>query len=132
MSLVVANFGGTLTGGANQTLSSGGIPTPGKSVFFTPAHTRLAVREVDFLSTPAKTTATDPGVARGGLKITFGDRQSVEGCCTVNAGNVIIDVGVRWSLNQPESLVDAAIAELQALVFTPAFIASVKTGVLPS
>lgn len=132
MSLVVSNVGGTLTGGANQTLSSGGIPTPGKAVFFTPTHSRLAVREVDFLTTPAKTTATDPGVARGGLKITYGDRQSTEGCCTVQAGSVIVDVGVRWSLNQPESLVDDAISELQALVFTPAFIAAVKQGVLPT
>jgi hypothetical protein len=121
-----------MTGGLSQTLTAGGIPTPGKAVFFTPTHSRLAQRQVDFLSTPAKTTNVDPGVARGGMKVTFGDRTSTEGCCTVNAGSVIIDVGVRWSLNQPETLVDEAITELQALVFTPAFIAAVKQGILPT
>lgn len=132
MSVVVNNVGGTLTGGASQTLASAGSTQPGKASFVLPSHTRLAARTVDFLSTAARTTPTDPGVARGGLKITFSDRQTEEGCCNVQAGSVIIDLGVRWSLNQPESLLDDAIEELQALVFNASFIAAVKSGILPS
>lgn len=132
MSLVVANVGGTLTGGASENLTNIGSNVVGKSSFVLDAHTRLSHRQVDLLTTPAKTTPSDPGVARGGLRITFGDRQAVDGCCTVQQGSVIIDVGVRWSLNQPEALVDGAIEQLQALVFTTAFINAVKKGVLPA
>lgn len=131
MSVAVGNVGGTLTGGSTVTLSYVGSPTSGKASFITSASSRLAPRQVDFLTSPARTTASDPGVARGGLKVTFGDRQTSEGCCTVQAGNVIIDLGVRWSLNQPEQLLDDAIELLQGLVFTTEFIAAVKKGALP-
>jgi hypothetical protein len=132
MSLIVANVGGTLTGGASVTLTNAGNSAGTKASFVTPTHTRLAPRTVDILMQPAKTTNADPGVARGGMKIAFGDRLTEEGCCTVNSGTVIIDVGVRWPLNQAESLVDDSLEMLQALVFSPAFIAAVKTGILPA
>lgn len=131
MTQVVNNVGGTLTGGDSVNLTFIGL-TGGKASFVSPDHTRLAGRQVDVLASPAKTTAADPGVARGGLKITFSDRQTSEGCCTVTQGSVIIDVGVRWPLSQPEALVDEAIEYLQALVFTQSFIDAVKKGILPS
>lgn len=129
---VVVKVGATLTGGTDKTLSFSGMPLAGKSSFVAPGSTRLAPRTVDFLTNVPVTTKTDAGVARGGLKVTFSDRLVEEGCCTVQAGSVIIDVGVRWSLNQPESLVDEAIQYLQGLVFTQAFIDSVKKGVVPT
>jgi hypothetical protein len=132
MTLSVANVGGTLTGGSTVNLAFAGIVNAQKASFVAPTHTRLAGRQVDVLSTPAVTTAKEPGVARGGLKITFSDRQTEEGCCTVQQGSVIIDVGVRWSLNQPEALVDDAIEYLQALVFNAAFTDAVKKGILPA
>lgn len=131
MSLTVANVGGTLTGGASVALTYAGSPVSGKVVFVTPTHTRLAPREVSLTASPANTTPSEPGVARTALKVTFGDRQSEEGCCTVQAGHVIIDLGVRWSLNQPEALADDAIEMVQALVFTQAFMDAVKKGILP-
>lgn len=131
MSVTVANVGGSMTGGSSVVLSYSGSPGYGKASFTTPTNTRLAPRTVDFLMTPAKSTASDPGVARGGVKITFADRTSTEGCCTVQAGSVIIDLAVRWSLNQPETLVDDAIDVLQALTFNAAFIDAVKKGTLP-
>lgn len=134
MSVTLSNVGGTLTGGTSVSLTSGGITGNGnKSVFLLPTSTRLAPRELDFLVTPAKTTSNDPGVARAGLKISFSDRvSSEEGCCTVQQGSVIIDVGVRWHLNQPETLVDEALDVLQSAVFLTAFSDAIKKGVLPS
>jgi hypothetical protein len=132
MAVTVANVGGTMTGGSNVVLTHQSNPLAGKASFYTPDNTRLTPRTVDFLTSPAATTSKDPGVARGGLKITMGDRTTEEGCCTVQQGNVIIDVGVRWSLNQPEALVDDGIELLQALVFSTAFIDAVKKGNLPS
>lgn len=129
---VSVTTGATLSGGSTVVLSYAGNPVFGKASYTTSDHSRLAPRTVEFLQSPAKTTQSDPGVARGGLKIAFGDRQTTEGCCTVNQGTVIIDVGVRWPLNQPESLVDAAIELLRGLVYTPEFVQAVKNGILPS
>lgn len=131
MSLTIANVGGTMTGGASVALTYAGSPVSGKVTFVAPSHTRLAPREVSLTASPANTTPSDPGVARAALKVTFGDRETQEGCCNVQAGHVIIDVGVRWSLNQPEALADDAIEMVQALVFSAAFIDAVKKGILP-
>lgn len=128
----LGNVGGTLTGGASVNLTAASSFKDGKASFVTPSHTRLEGRIVDVLVTQARTTASDPGVARGGLKIAFSDRESVEGCCSVSQGTVIIDANVRWPLSQPEALVDEAIEYLQALVFAPEFISAVKRGVLPA
>lgn len=132
MSLTIANVGGSLTGGENVALTYAGNQTGTKASYVTPDHTRLTPQTVDFLMTPAKTTAADPGVARGGMKIVFADRQTAEGCCTVQAGSVIIDLGVRWSLNQPETLLDDAWELFKAAVFNAATLAAIKQGILPS
>lgn len=130
MSLSVSNVGGTLTGGATVVLAL--TQNVGNKVSFaTPDHTRLAPREVSLSVTPASTTLSDPGVARSALKVSYGDRLTSEGCCSVQSGHVIFDITSRWSLNQPESLVDDAVEMLQALVFNTAFIAALKKGILP-
>lgn len=132
MSVSVANVGGTLTGGTTEVLTYQGNPLVGKASFTAPGHSRLAPRVVDFHVTQAATTSKDAGVGRGGLKVTFGDRQVEEGCCTIQQGSVIIDLNVRWPLNQPETLLDAALDYLQSLVFTTAFTDAVKKGTLPN
>jgi len=73
-----------------------------------------------------------PGVARTGLKISFAKRDTPAGCCDPRVGAVILDLGVRWNLNQPESLVDDVIAYIRGLVYTTAFVDAVKKGVLPT
>nr|QDH87493.1 MAG: hypothetical protein H2Rhizo316672_000002 [Leviviridae sp.] len=55
-----------------------------------------------------------------------------DGCCTVQQGAVIADIGLRWSLNQPSTLVDDVVALLQGIVMDPAFKAALVTGTLPS
>lgn len=127
----VANVGGTMTGGTTLALTLIGL-TGGKASFATPTHSRLEPETVDFLVTPAVTNKTDPGVARSGLKISLANRLETEGCCGVQAGTVIIDVGLRWPLSQPESIVDTAIDLLQSLVFNTAFVDALKKGTLPT
>lgn len=128
----LANVGGTMTGGSTVALTGAGSNAGTKVSFTTPAHTRLAPRQVDFLITPtAVKGGADPGVARSGLRIYFADRTTESGCCDPKVGSVIADVNLRWSLNQPESLVDEAIQYLQALVFNADFINGLKKGTLP-
>jgi hypothetical protein len=126
------NKGGTMTGGATVVLTPAGLYAGGKASYTTPDHTRLEPQVIDFLVTQAVAKGTDPGVARSGLKIAFANREQAEGCCTVQPGTVIIDVGLRWPLAQPEAVVDGAIAYLQALVFSTAFVDALKKGVLPT
>lgn len=129
---VTVKIGATLTGGADVVLASAGLSAGGKSSFITPDHTRLNPQVVDFLVTPATTTKDDPGTARSGVKIAFANRVQGEGCCTVSPGTVIIDVGTRWPLSQPEELVDDALAMLRGLVYTQAFADAFKKGILPA
>jgi hypothetical protein len=121
-----------MTGGATVVLTAAGLYAGGKASFTTPNHSRLEPQVIDFLVTPANTTPTSPGTARSGLKISLANRVETEGCCDVQAGTVIIDVGLRWPLSQPESVVDDAVAYLQALVFNTAFVDALKKGVLPT
>lgn len=124
-------IGATQTGGSSVTYSPAGSQ-PGKSAFVTPDHTRLTPHTVEFTASGGTPSGSDPGVARTGMKITFADRQVTEGCCTVQTGSVIVDLGVRWSLNQPDTLVDDVIDSLRGLVYTTEFENAVKKGVLPS
>lgn len=131
MSLTLPNNGGTQTGGTNVALSSAGKTANGKASFVLPTHTRLAAREVDFTVAAAKTTNSDAGVARAGAKILLANRVESATCCSVKAGSVIIDIGIRWSLNQDESLVDEAIDIAQSILYTEAFANAIKKGLLP-
>jgi len=124
--------GGSITGGTTVALTPAGLAAGNKATFVAPGHTRLEPRLVDFIVTPPKTSSTEPGTARSGLKIAFASRVQEEGCCTVSPGTVIFDVGIRWPLGQPETLVDEAIALLKGLVWTTAFADSIKKGTLPS
>lgn len=132
MSVTLSNVGGTLTGGSSLVLANAGQNNvAGKVAFYTPTHTRLAAREVDFYVGAAKTTTTDAGVARAAAKVTFANRDAVEGCCTVKAGSVIVDLGIRWSLNQPDTLVDDALNTMASIVNSPTFKDAIKKGLLP-
>lgn len=123
--------GATLTGGSTVVLNPAGLQ-PGKSTYTAPGHSRLTPKVVSFTVSSITPTAKEPGVARSGMQISLSGQQTEEGCCTVQKGLVAIDIGTRWHLNQPESLVDDAIELLQALVFKPEFAQAMKAGVLPS
>lgn len=124
-------IGATLTGGSSVTLAPAGN-LPGKSTFVAPAHARLTPHTVEFTASGGTPSGDNPGVARTGMKITFADRQTAEGCCTVAAGAVILDLGVRWSLNQPDTLVDDVVSYLRGIVYTVAFVNAIKKGILPT
>lgn len=122
-------IGATLTGGSTVALSPAGI-SPGKSVFVTPSHSRLEPETVEF--TVSQTGSANAPQAKTGLKISFASRVDEEGCCTVKAGAVVVDLGVRWDLSQPDTLADDVIAMLKGLVYTTSFADAVKKGILPN
>jgi hypothetical protein len=130
---MLIKVGATQTGGSDVTLSPAGIQ-PGHSTFTAPSHSRLEPQTVDFYvrnPKPGKNSAS-PGIATTGVKISSANRLAEEGCCTVVAGAVVIDLGIRWDLSQPETVLDAAIERLRGIVYTQAFVDAAKKGVLPS
>jgi hypothetical protein len=132
MSIILANLGGSQTGGSSTTLSFQNS-TNGRATFTAPSHTRLTPQTIEFVTSTDKVSSADPGVARAQLRITFADRQTAEeGCCTVKAGLVAMDINVRWHMSQPETLVDIVIDYLQALAFSAEFADMIKKGTLPS
>jgi hypothetical protein len=124
-------IGATLTGGTVKALSPAGV-APGKSTFVSPDHSRLTPETVEFTTAPGTPQNTDPGVARSGLKLSFASREMEEGCCTVKAGAVIVDVNFRWNLNQPEAVADDVYDWLQGILYTAECRNSFKKGILPS
>lgn len=123
--------GATLTGGSTVALSPAGV-MPGKSVFVGPDHTRSEPNTVEWTVSGSAINAKPGQKARTGLKITFVDRETAEGCCSTETTDVIIDLGVRASYNVPTAVIDKAIDYLQGLVFTAAFENAVKKALLPS
>lgn len=125
-------IGATLTGGSSVALAPAGNQ-PGRSTFTSPTHSRLEPETVEFFSrNPPNPTADKPGVATTGLKVSFASRTVEEGCCTVKAGAVIADLGIRWDMSQPTTVVDDVISYLRGIVYTTAFEDAVKKGILPA
>lgn len=120
MSITLTNVGGTLTGGSSLVLTRGNTVGQ-KAMFYLPSHTRLSLREVDFVAQPASTTDKDAGVARASAKVVLANRIESEACCNVKSGSVILDIGIRWSLNQDSALVDEAIDIGEAVIRSDAF-----------
>lgn len=123
--------GPTLSGGTAVVLQSSG-QSPGKSTFTTPTSSFLQPEKVEITSNGGNALAADPGTVRTGLKVTFASRVQEEGCCTVMAGAVVADLGIRWNLNQPIVVLHALRDVLKAIVNDDEFWTAVETGRLPS
>lgn len=121
----------TQTGGAAITLSFAGINS-GKSTYVGPGHSRLEPQSVEFTTQNGTPNKANPGTAKVGMKVTFANRLAEEGCCTVVPGSVIVDLGIRWDLSQPESLVDDIIGYLRGLSYSSELSALIKDGILPT
>ena len=121
-----------LTGGSLVTLTSQGSNASNKVSFALPGHTHLTPRTLEMLVTPPKSSKDEPGVARSSLRLTRSTRIAEEGCCSAISGVTGADLNLRWNLNQPEAELDALIAAIRGAVWSPEFVAAIKTGMLPT
>lgn len=123
-------IGATLDGGSTVALAPAGL-TPGRSVFTSPDHTRLEPETVTF--TTSQSTAKN-GVVTGkaGLQLLLANIEEEEGCCTVKAGHVRVDLGLYWDLSQPRSVAEKALAYLRGVVYTDDFENLILKGITPS
>jgi hypothetical protein len=130
---MIINISPTISGGTATTLTPAGLSAGNKASYTAPTHTRLEPRLVDFLvQAPSPQKNGVPGVGRNALKVNFASRTAEEGCCSVSAGSIIVDISVRWPLDQPEALLDSALEYAATLIRTDAFKDGAKKGTLPS
>lgn len=121
----------TVTGGTSTTLTPNGYAN-GKGVYLFPSNSHLAPARIEISAKGPVSSPSNPGVARSVSKLTRGTRVVSEGCCDAVEGYAIADLTVRWSLSQPESVLDSLIADLRAYVQSDAFVSTIKAGILPA
>jgi hypothetical protein len=133
MSFNVANVGGTMTGGANVALTSAGVTQNGKVSFTTPSSTRLTPEHAYFkVSGGDPGNATNPGTAKTVMSVAFADRSVAEGCCTANAGYIVLEAEVRWPLGLPEATLVEAYDLFRSIVNSAQFKDAATKGTLPA
>lgn len=121
-----------LTGGSAVTLTNAGGSASNKVSFALPGHSHLTPRVLDMLIQSAKPTPKEPGVARATVRLTRSTRVAGAECCPATQGVVGADINLRWNLNQTEAELDALIAALRGVVWTPEFVTAIKSGLLPT
>lgn len=124
--------GATLTGGSTVAYTPAGSK-PGGVSYVRSTHTMAHPQRLQITARVEGESKTSLGTARGGVQFVFADRQaSEEGCCSLASGVVQLDMGTRWDLSQPESVVNEVIAAVRAFVYTNEFAALFKKGILPT
>lgn len=121
----------TVTGGTPTTLTSNGFAN-GKGIYVFPTSSHLTPARIEISAKGPVSTPTNPGVARSVSKLTRGTRVVSEGCCDAVEGYAIADLTMRWSLSQPEQVIDDLIDDLRAYVQSDAFVSTIKSGLLPN
>lgn len=114
MALVI---GGTQSGGVSTVLTPAGHDASGRIRFALPTHTALNQRIITVGASNGAPTKQDLGFAGGTVDVAFANAASGAECCTVQLGGVYINLKVRRALNQPDSVVDDAVATLQGVAF---------------
>lgn len=126
-------IGATQTGGTTVNLTANGVIAAGQVSYVTPSNTYLTPEVVTLSVKAPVRTASEPGVARTGVKIRFAALESEAGdCCTLKGGDVGVDLGFRWNLVQTEATVDKVIDYLRGIIYAPEFVSAVKKGLLPA
>jgi hypothetical protein len=133
MSFNVSNVGGTMTGGATMALTSAGVTQTGKVSFTTPTSTRLTPEYVYFrVSGGDAGNASNPGTAKATVSVAYADRTVAEGCCTTQAGFIVLEAEARWPLTLPEATVVEAYDLFRSLVNSAQFKDAFIKGTLPA
>lgn len=128
MSLTI---GGTQTGGTAKTMTPAGQDSSGRYRFAFPEHTALAQRLIVVGVKAQPVTKDSLGAQEATVDFVLTDSAAAgEGCCGTVSGGVYINLKIRWSLNQPSTLVDTALDYLQGVSFAAFLEDAVKKGLV--
>lgn len=127
MSLTI---GGSQSGGTAKTLTAAGQDASGRYRFAFPEHTALSQRLIVVGTKIQPVTKDSLGAQEATVDLILTDSAAAEGCCGTTTGGVYINLKLRWSLNQPSTLVDDAIDYLQGVAFATFLEDAIKKGLM--
>lgn len=127
MSLTI---GGTQSGGTAKTLTPAGVDANGRSRFAFPEHTALSQRLIVVGVKVQPVTKESLGAQEATVDLILTESAAAEGCCGTTTGGVYVNLKLRWSLNQPSTLVDTAIDYLQGAAFATFLEDAIKKGLM--
>lgn len=127
MSLTI---GGTQSGGTAKTLTQAGQDSSGRFRFAFPEHTALSQRLMVVGVKAQPVTKDSLGAQEATVDFILTEAAATEGCCGTTTGGVFVNLKLRWSLNQPSTLVDTAIDYLQGAAFATFLEDAIKKGLI--
>lgn len=127
MSLTI---GGTQSGGTAKTLTLAGQDNSGRHRYAFPEHTALSQRLIVVGTKAGPVTKDSLGFQEATVDFILTEAAAAEGCCGTVTGGVFINLKLRWSLNQPSTLVDTAIDYLQGVAFAAFLDDAIKKGLI--
>lgn len=127
MSLTI---GGTQSGGTAKTLTPAGADASGRVRYAFPEHTALSQRLIVVGVKAQPVTKDSLGAQEATVDLILTEAAAGTECCDTKVGGVYINVKLRWSLNQPSTLVDTAIDYLQGVAFATFLEDAIKKGLV--
>lgn len=127
MSLTI---GGSQTGGTAKTLTPSGTDSSGRVRFAFPEHTALSQRLIVVGVKAQPVTKDSLGAQEATVDLILTEAAAASGCCGTVTGGVYVNLKLRWSLNQPSTLVDTAIDYLQGAAFATFLEDAIKKGLI--
>jgi len=123
-------IGGSQTGGTSKTLSPAGQDSAGRYRYVFPEHTALSNRILTVGVKAQPLTKDSLGAQEATIDFALTEAAAAEGCCGTQSGGVYINLKMRYSLNQPSTLVDTAIDYLQGAAFATFLEDAIKKGIV--
>lgn len=123
-------IGGTQTSGTSKTLTPAGQDSSGRYRFAFPEHTALSQRIMTVGVKTQPVTKDSLGFQEATVDLALTEAAPSESCCTTKTGGVFVNTKVRWSLNQPSTLVDTAVDYLQGVAFATFLEDAIKKGLI--
>lgn len=122
-------IGGTQTGGTSKTLTPAGVDSSGRYRYVFPEHTALSQRGFVIGTKVGPVTKDSLGFQEATVDFALTDSAPSETCCSTVSGGVYINLKIRWSLNQPSTLVDLGLDYLQGMAFASQLEDAIKKGI---
>lgn len=123
-------IGGTQSTGTSKTLTPAGADSNGRYRYVFPEHTALSGRVLTVGVKSVPVSGKQLGHMEASVDLALTEVAPSETCCDTQAGGVYVNLKVRWSLNQPSTLVDTALDYLQGVAFAAFLEEAIKKGVI--
>lgn len=124
------SIGGTQSGGTAKTLTGAGQDGQGRYRYAFPEHTALSQRLMVVGTKAQPVTKDSLGAQEATVDFILTEAAAAGDCCGTVSGGVYVNLKLRWSLNQPSTLVDTAIDYLQGAAFSAALDDAIKKGLI--